>query len=189
MRLDGDLPEDDVNNPIRDPSESGGSPSMCSEDSPSSEVQLSFMRKSSAKPPPSGLEGYLFKKSPALMSGWQKRYFVLRDPGEIDYYETVASLSVLSSPHRSLFPRERNMSMASLPRVPSWWLRWLLTKVWQWSMEMKSGSTWALEPINSAPRMRLKPPHGKALSMNGLAISPLMTEPGVLCVMSEGHSV
>jgi hypothetical protein len=103
IRLDGDLPEDDVNNPIREPSESGGSPSMCHDDDGSaSEVQLSFLRKSSAKPPPSGLEGYLFKKSPALMSGWQKRYFVLKDPGEIDYYETVSlSDNPLSPPPSS----------------------------------------------------------------------------------------
>lgn len=99
MRLDGDLPEDDVNNPIREPSESGGSPSMCQDDSPTLDVQLSFMRKSSSKPPPAGLEGYLFKKSPALMTGWQRRYFVLKDPGEIDYYETVTYCSSLILPH------------------------------------------------------------------------------------------
>lgn len=97
MRLDGDLPEDDVNNPIREPSESGGSPSIYSEDDAvGSDVQLSFMRKTSSKPPPNGLEGYLFKKSPALMTGWQKRFFVLKDPGEINYYETVYFIYLLT---------------------------------------------------------------------------------------------
>lgn len=103
IRLDGDLPEDDVNNPIREPSESGGSPSFSGDDG-SQEVQLSFLRKSSAKPPPAGLEGYLFKKSPSLMTGWQKRYFVLKDPGEIDYYETVRYSHYLFDYH----DREKN---------------------------------------------------------------------------------
>ncbi len=89
IRLDGDLqlPEEDTSNPLREPSESG-SPSIY-EDDGGADVQLSFLRKSSNRPPPAGLEGYLFKKSPSLMTGWQKRYFVLKDPGEVNYYETV----------------------------------------------------------------------------------------------------
>jgi hypothetical protein len=137
IRLDGDLPEDDVNNPIREPSESGGSPSMCQDDDGSaSEVQLSFLRKSSAKPPPAGLEGYLFKKSPALMSGWQKRYFVLKDPGEIDYYETVPPSPSSSPPIRCLtLPpslREKSASTAWQRKELFWWQRWPPTRACQW---------------------------------------------------------
>ena len=34
-------------------------------------------------------EGKLKKKSPSLMVGWQSRYFILRAPGELAYYDTV----------------------------------------------------------------------------------------------------
>ena len=34
-------------------------------------------------------EGYLLKKSPALLKGWQKRYFLTNSTGDIDYYKTV----------------------------------------------------------------------------------------------------
>jgi hypothetical protein len=36
---------------------------------------------------PKGKMGKLKKKSPALLTGWQKRFFVLRSPGELAYYE------------------------------------------------------------------------------------------------------
>jgi hypothetical protein len=40
---------------------------------------------------PTEREGYLMKKSPALMKGWQKRYFVTNTTtGDIDYYKTVS---------------------------------------------------------------------------------------------------
>jgi hypothetical protein len=40
---------------------------------------------------PTEKEGYLMKKSPALMKGWQKRYFVTNTTtGDIDYYKTVS---------------------------------------------------------------------------------------------------
>jgi hypothetical protein len=45
-------------------------------------------------------------------------------------------------------------------------------------MEMKSEYLWAQEPINFAPKMRLKPLLGRTPSTNGLAISRLMTERG-----------
>ncbi len=37
----------------------------------------------------SEMRGYLQKKSPALMKGWQKRYFVVQNNGEIAYYKSV----------------------------------------------------------------------------------------------------
>lgn len=37
---------------------------------------------------PAEKRGYLLKKSPAMLKGWQKRYFVMKD-GEIVYYQTV----------------------------------------------------------------------------------------------------
>jgi hypothetical protein len=41
---------------------------------------------------PTEREGYMMKKSPALMKGWQKRYFVTnKNTGDIDYYKTVRS--------------------------------------------------------------------------------------------------
>lgn len=35
------------------------------------------------------MKGYLQKKSPALMKGWQKRYFQMQPNGEISYYKSV----------------------------------------------------------------------------------------------------
>ncbi len=35
------------------------------------------------------MRGYLQKKSPALMKGWQKRFFVVQPNGEIAYYKSV----------------------------------------------------------------------------------------------------
>jgi len=38
-------------------------------------------------------EGYLLNKSPALMKGWQKRYFVTNSvTGDIDYYRSVSAI-------------------------------------------------------------------------------------------------
>ncbi len=39
-----------------------------------------------AGPQPEGKFGYMKKKSPAMFSGWQKRFFVLKEPGELSYY-------------------------------------------------------------------------------------------------------
>ena len=78
---------DGIDNPLREPSESGTSPSL----SDFGDMQMSSIgRKASGRQPPSGMEGYLLKKSPALLSGWQKRYFVIQDPGEINYYMSVS---------------------------------------------------------------------------------------------------
>ena len=41
---------------------------------------------------PTEREGYLMKKSPALMKGWQKRYFITNTTtGDIDYYKSVST--------------------------------------------------------------------------------------------------
>ena len=58
------------------------------EDDPESGFAAAFRFKKSEQAP-AGKEGYLMKKSPNLMTGWQKRYFVLKAPGEISYYENV----------------------------------------------------------------------------------------------------
>jgi hypothetical protein len=34
--------------------------------------------------------GYLTKKSPAMLVGWQKRYFMINAQGDIEYYKTVS---------------------------------------------------------------------------------------------------
>jgi hypothetical protein len=62
----------------------------------SSSISLNFLGKSKEEPKaPPEKRGYLMKKSPNFMSGWQKRYFVLRHPGELAYYDNV-SLSLSS---------------------------------------------------------------------------------------------
>lgn len=38
------------------------------------------------------MSGYLQKKSPALLKGWQKRYFIMRSNGEIAYYKNVSDM-------------------------------------------------------------------------------------------------
>lgn len=39
---------------------------------------------------PTEREGYMMKKSPAVLKGWQKRYFVTNaSTGDIDYFKTV----------------------------------------------------------------------------------------------------
>lgn len=58
------------------------------EEDPESGFAAAFRFKKSEQAP-AGKEGYLMKKSPNLMTGWQKRYFVLTAPGEINYYENV----------------------------------------------------------------------------------------------------
>jgi hypothetical protein len=62
------------------------------ENEPDQERNMPFLRMSSNKIKPDGKEGYLMKKSPSVFKGWQKRYFVIHDPGEMDYYETVRLL-------------------------------------------------------------------------------------------------
>lgn len=59
---------------------------------PTSESRLSTV--------PQELCGYLQKKSPAIMKGWQKRYFKTLPSGDINYYKSVrASSSVISISH------------------------------------------------------------------------------------------
>jgi hypothetical protein len=51
----------------------------------------------SAKPKapdaPPEKEGYLMKKSPAMLVGWQKRFFLTNSNGDIEYYKSVRSFS------------------------------------------------------------------------------------------------
>jgi pyruvate/2-oxoglutarate dehydrogenase complex dihydrolipoamide acyltransferase (E2) component len=48
----------------------------------------------SAKPKapdaPAEKEGYLMKKSPAMLVGWQKRFFLTNSNGDIEYYKSVS---------------------------------------------------------------------------------------------------
>ncbi len=67
-------------------------PNDFSQDDPEGGISLSFARKPKAEKLPAAKEGYLMKKSPNLMTGWQKRYFVLKEPGDISYYENVRLL-------------------------------------------------------------------------------------------------
>lgn len=43
---------------------------------------------STDKPKPSARRGYLKKKSPSLMQGYQKRWFILQEPGQLVYFST-----------------------------------------------------------------------------------------------------
>jgi len=38
---------------------------------------------------PTDMSGYMMKKSPALLKGWQKRYFRTMATGDVEYYKTV----------------------------------------------------------------------------------------------------
>ena len=38
---------------------------------------------------PTDMAGYMMKKSPALMKGWQKRYFRTMATGDVEYYKSV----------------------------------------------------------------------------------------------------
>jgi hypothetical protein len=51
---------------------------------------MPFIRMSSNKIRPDEKIGYLMKKSPSVFKGYQKRFFVIKEPGEMDYYETVS---------------------------------------------------------------------------------------------------
>lgn len=45
---------------------------------------------------PTDKEGYLLKKSPALLKGWQKRYFITNSStGDIDYYKSVSKRFII----------------------------------------------------------------------------------------------
>lgn len=46
--------------------------------------------KPKAADAPPEKEGYLMKKSPAMLVGWQKRYFLTNANGDIEYYKTVS---------------------------------------------------------------------------------------------------
>jgi hypothetical protein len=50
------------------------------------EISSSSCTRPKAKEPKLKM-GKLKKKSPALLTGWQKRFFVLRSPGELAYFE------------------------------------------------------------------------------------------------------
>ena len=43
------------------------------------------------------MQGYLQKKSPVLMKGWQKRYFKILNTGEMVYYKTVREITLHSA--------------------------------------------------------------------------------------------
>jgi hypothetical protein len=40
--------------------------------------------------------GYLTKKSPAMLVGWQKRYFMINAQGDIEYYKSVSILFLIT---------------------------------------------------------------------------------------------
>jgi hypothetical protein len=75
----------------RSPS-AAGSVSEDDEDSDGIKVRtLSSASFRSSSATASDKEGYLMKKSPALLKGWQKRYFATNGTtGDIDYYKTVS---------------------------------------------------------------------------------------------------
>lgn len=50
-------------------------------------VLVSTMPKAPNAPPQK--EGYLMKKSPAMLVGWQKRFFVTNSNGDLEYYKSV----------------------------------------------------------------------------------------------------
>jgi hypothetical protein len=60
------------------------------ENDPESGFAASFKFGKQSEQAPKGKEGFLMKKSPSIMTGWQKRYFVLKAPGNIHYYENVS---------------------------------------------------------------------------------------------------
>lgn len=43
------------------------------------------------------MAGYLTKKSPNMIKGWQKRYFVLNATGDMSYYSSVRSYCALAN--------------------------------------------------------------------------------------------
>ena len=61
---------------------------------PESGLSAVFTAKKSEQAP-KGKEGYLMKKSPNLLTGWQNRYFSLQAPGELIYWENVKIYSQL----------------------------------------------------------------------------------------------
>lgn len=78
--------DDDVgstDNPIRN----GEPPSPSTDGESLDDAYLN--RQSTTRPQPEDHEGYLMKKSPAMFTGWQKRYFALREPGELSYWITM----------------------------------------------------------------------------------------------------
>lgn len=81
----------------RSPS-AAGSVSEDDEDGDVSKVRtLSSASFRSSSATASDKEGYLMKKSPALLKGWQKRYFATNGTtGDIDYYKTVSGIDVIA---------------------------------------------------------------------------------------------
>ena len=74
----------------------GKSRDLASESGTSLESDDAYLnRASTTRPQPEDYEGYLMKKSPAMFTGWQKRYFVLKEPGEMSYWVTVSVLRVI----------------------------------------------------------------------------------------------
>lgn len=53
------------------------------------EMSAQLSRQSSFAQPSAEMKGYLMKKSPNMMKGWQKRYFVTQSNGDMQYFKSV----------------------------------------------------------------------------------------------------
>eukprot|EP00981_Chlorochromonas_danica_P005526 scaffold1127_cov186-Ochromonas_danica.AAC.6 len=53
------------------------------------EMSPQLSRQSSFAQPSAEMKGYLLKKSPNMMKGWQKRYFVTQSNGDMQYFKSV----------------------------------------------------------------------------------------------------
>lgn len=78
--------DEDTQNPMQ---KAGGPPSPSTDGGSLQEDDAYMNRMSTCRPQPEDHEGYLMKKSPAMFTGWQKRYCVLREPGELCYWPTM----------------------------------------------------------------------------------------------------
>ena len=76
--------------------EEGGSANPIHQEMERGDVTLSSNPSISSNMPEQK-EGILKKKSPSLMTGWQKRFFVIVPPGEFVYYEKVLYLNTFLS--------------------------------------------------------------------------------------------
>jgi hypothetical protein len=119
----------EAQNPLGAAASPDGKGAADEDDDPESGISLAFKRNPKKEKVPNSKEGYLMKKSPNIMTGWQKRFFVLKDPGDIFYYETVS----VRVPHRLyscnflavafLFVRSKPTQRTRRPRVSSIALR------------------------------------------------------------------
>jgi hypothetical protein len=88
-----------VANPLAAPSDSRDSAATIDDDdegdgTDSNGIALENLSKGGSKTSagkPGEHEGYLEKKSPSLVKGWQKRYFRISKEGELTYYKTVSA--------------------------------------------------------------------------------------------------